>query len=656
MDELIERLRRLPKQPLTWQGGIFAWPHFVREESGPPFRPLFPLWADLESGAIHTDAMLAPDQDLLRAALEALGGFVEKLLDNRACPQRLEVNAPELAEYLRRRLDGAGIEVRLSSQLPVLEAAVAEMASMFDAQSDGPPSLLDSRGVTVERVRAFAAAAAAFHRASPWRHLSDTDLIQIESPKPPRGMACLVVLGAGRNTYGLGLYPSRAAYDRFLRAGHEGYFGADVTAGLCQVTFDPLDELPIVDAALWAEHQLPVAGDRAYPLAMKHRRDGEIARPTKQELTFLEGVLQALATTSEEEIDSGRWRKEITTFDGQAAMTLAIPDLLEPPSPQAWIQRGFAPDRRAHERVFADMHRYLEEHPPTGDDGLETINRLFAGRSLDDPLTQPRSSAERAQDLCYQAFDAHGRRRVQLARQALELDPDCTDAHVILAEQAGAIEDELNHYRRGVQAAERTLGSAYFTENAGHFWGLTATRPYMRARFGLAESLAASGCVDEAIDHYQELRRLNPNDNQGVRYVLLPKLLTAGRDVEAARLLKKYVEESANWAYACALLAFRLSGRSTAVGRELRAALRVNPHVPELLCSEAPIPQPPHYAPGSFEEACVAAEELRPAFQATSGAIDWIFNAQQRRAEDLDRVRREHRRQERTKQKKRKRR
>ena len=40
-------------------------------------------------------------------------------------------------------------------------------------------------------------------------------------------------------------------------------FGAEVTAGLVQVTFDPLEELLLADAALWAEHQLPVAGDRA---------------------------------------------------------------------------------------------------------------------------------------------------------------------------------------------------------------------------------------------------------------------------------------------------------------------------------------------------------------------------------------------------------
>ncbi|QDT73494.1 DUF6930 domain-containing protein [Lacipirellula limnantheis] len=654
MDELIKRLRRLPKHPMTCQGGLFPWPQLVRGEGGTPFRPHFPLWADVELGAIHADAMLAPDEDSLRAALETLGGFVEKRMDNNACPQRLEVCDPELAEYLRQHLANTGIDVELVDELPMLEAAVAKMAEMLDAQAEGAPSLLDSRGVTIERVRAFADAAAAFYRAAPWRYLADTDLIQIEAPKPPRGMTCLVVLGAGRSVYGLGLYPSRAAYERFLRAGQENDYGDDVTTGLAQVTFDPLEELPVADAALWIEHQLPTAGDRAYPSAVKHLGDGDVARPSKKELTFLEGVLRALATTREEEIDSGRWQKQVTTCDGPQLVTLAIPDLLKPPSPQEWLKRGFAPDRRAHERVFADMQRYLEANPPAPDEGFEAINRLFAGRSIDNPLTQPRTPAEQAQDLCFQAFDAHGRRRVQLARQAIELDPDCADAYVILAEQAGTLEDEIQHGLRGLQAAERTLGSACFAENVGHFWDMTETRPYMRARFGLAESLTAAGRIDEALTHYQELLRLNPQDNQGVRYVLLPNLLAAGRDVEAARLLKQYNEESANWAYSRALLAFRLSGRSAPAERELRDAIRTNSHVPELLCSEEPIPQPPHYALGSFEEACVAVEELRPAFEVTSGALDWVADSLRQREAELDRLRREKRRRERAKNKKRK--
>lgn len=469
-------------------------------------------------------------------------------------------------------------------------------------------------------------------------------------------MTCFVVLGAGRSTYGIGLYESIATYNRFLRQGIEGTFDVTMTSGLTQVTFDPIEELPAADAILWVEHKLPVAKEIAYPLVMKHLGKGKVARPDRNELLFLEALLRALSITTEDEIDSGRWEKTVTTLLGTVKVVLAIPDLLNPPSFKEWIDRGFSPDPRAHERVFADMHRFLEKNPHVAQGGLSELNRLYAGRSLDAPLTEPRSAAERAQHLCYQAFDTHGRRRVQLAKEALSIDPSCSDAYVILAEQAGTLEAETQHYLQAVKAGEQSLGPEYFRENAGHFWGMVETRPYMRARFGLAHSLTEAGRVEEAITHYQELLRLNPGDNQGVRYVLLPLLLSASHDMEAATLLMEHAEESANWAYARALLAFRLCGPSAAANRELRDALRINPHLPELLLSDEPIPTPSQYAPGSFEEACVAADELRPAFQATPDVISWLSSASTRRIDDLEKLRRERRRKQRAKEKKRKRR
>lgn len=656
MDELLRRFRHLPKRPMCCQGEIVPWPNLVRGDDGKLFRPHLPLWVEVESGVVHGDSFLRPGDDLLLGSLLSLGGFVATLLEDRCCPERLQVRHAELAEYLRRNMQDTGIEVQLTDELPELDKVVAEMTHAVGTQADGLPSLLDSQGITLEQIRAFAGSAAAFYYAAPWRYLCDSDLIHVESPRPPRGMTYFIVLGAGRSTYGLGLYPNRDAYDRFLRAGQTGDYGKDLASDLAQVVFEPIEGLPVADVEMWIEHHLPVAGEQAYPAALKYRGAGKIERPTKKELCFLEGLLRTLADTTENEIDTGRWSKTSATIDGPMTFTLAIPDLLDPPSPQEWMKRGFFPDQRAHERMFADMNRYLADHPLKEGEGVEQVGRIFSGRSLDKPLTQPRTAAEQAQELCFQAFDTHGRRRIQLARQALKLDPDCADARVILAEQAGTPEEELDHYQRGMEAAERRLGSEFFAENVGHFWGISDTRPYMRIRLGLANSLAAGGRVDEAIAHYFELLRLNPNDNQGVRYLVLPQLLAVGRDVEAARLLKQFDEETANWAYARALLAFRLGGRCAASRRELDTALRSNPHLPELLGSDSPIPEPPHYALGSFEEACVAAFELRPVFRATPGALEWVLEAHAERARASNRVRREKRRKERAKEKTRKRR
>ena len=62
----------------------------------------------------------------------------------------------------------------------------------------------------------------------------------------------------------------------------------------------------------------------------------------------------------------------------------------------------------------------------------------------------------------------------------------------------------------------------------------------MRARLGLAQCLWESGQRAQAVDHYAEMLRLNPNDNQGVRYLLLGALVDLDRDEEAQRLLQRY--------------------------------------------------------------------------------------------------------------------
>ena len=151
-----------------------------------------------------------------------------------------------------------------------------------------------------------------------------------------------------------------------------------------------------------------------------------------------------------------------------------------------------------------------------------------------------RPGPRRAEALLHQAFQSDDPAEVvALARQALEVWPDCADAYVLLAEQARGPQEALELYALGVEAAERDLGEAAFREAVGHFWGVLPTRPYMRARHGLAQSLWVLGRRAEAVEHYQEMLRLNPTDNQGVRYNLAACLIEIGRDEDLAALLEQ---------------------------------------------------------------------------------------------------------------------
>src|SRR5215217_8161002 len=94
---------------------------------------------------------------------------------------------------------------------------------------------------------------------------------------------------------------------------------------------------------------------------------------------------------------------------------------------------------------------------------------------------------------------------------SLKVSPDCADAYVLLAEEdAGSLEEARELYQKGVEAGERALGRETFEEEAGHFWGILETRPYMRARQGLAVCLRELGEREEAIEDYREMLYLNP--------------------------------------------------------------------------------------------------------------------------------------------------
>jgi tetratricopeptide (TPR) repeat protein len=149
----------------------------------------------------------------------------------------------------------------------------------------------------------------------------------------------------------------------------------------------------------------------------------------------------------------------------------------------------------------------------------------------------------------------------------------------------------------------------------------------MRARLGLAQCLEQLGQASDTIDHYQELLRLNPNDNQGVRDLLLPALLVVGRDKEAGELLRQYENDaSALWQYGWALWSFRQEGDSRAARDRLRDAVKANRRVPKYLTGAAELPDvdPPTYAFGSEEEAVLCAGALADLWQATPDAERWL--------------------------------
>ena len=149
----------------------------------------------------------------------------------------------------------------------------------------------------------------------------------------------------------------------------------------------------------------------------------------------------------------------------------------------------------------------------------------------------------------------------------------------------------------------------------------------MRARERLAEELRTAGRLEEAIKEYDEMLALNENDNQGVRYHLLPSLLALGR-LEAAQALMNRYKDECEWSvvFAWGRVLERVLSGDAAAGKALAVARKQNAHMEAYLKGHRKLPKnlPGSYSPGSKEEALCFAEPLLMAWTRHPDAQAWL--------------------------------
>jgi tetratricopeptide (TPR) repeat protein len=263
------------------------------------------------------------------------------------------------------------------------------------------------------------------------------------------------------------------------------------------------------------------------------------------------------------------------------------------------------------------------------DDINDFLNSQLAGKPQKQSTKKSASKKEQAQELLYKAWESPDpNKRIQMAKAALELYPDSADAYNILAEHASAnLKETAYYYKQGMLAGERDLGEDFFRENRGHFWGYVPTRPYMRAKKGYAETCAHMENQSEAIKHYKELLELNPNDNQGVRDLLLMAYIELEEWSQSAALIKQYDEDhSASFNYNRLLIEYGLHGLSAAMELLLKQAIKQNRHVPKYLSGKKKIPRntPDYMGYGDDREAVVYAQFHHHFWQSKPELLRWL--------------------------------
>jgi tetratricopeptide (TPR) repeat protein len=608
----------------TWYFFVQRLRTWIVPEDEPPYRPFLSLIFNLSAGTIrgHDIGTSPTASNAKKMLFRAMTKPEAKMDENPERPARIFFEDEAWMTALRLALQEIGVECRLRPQTDLSRELVAELETYMRGDRPVIPGLLRQKRVNPPLIGALFEAAAEFYRAAPWVQLGNNHLLSlsVSSQKEPY---YATVMGQGGVEYGLGVYQTweqverqYGDYDRLrdLLGSEERhvFFFNEIT----QVPFDDLDAL---ETYQWA-----VAGPQAYPVPLIFILPDEIRRPTREELLWYEAVMRAIPRFVQEHLtldsagqpEPAEAHIPVNTYAGKVNVTIKYPG-------------GDLPKARATslfdiESDFDDEDEFSElpfDRRAMEGDMAHWVADL--GESALDAKTSE------AQALMYEAWDEHNpARRLALAHQALKISPDCADAYVLLAEEeAASLQQAHDLYRQGVEAGRRALGETYFEENAGHFWGLLETRPYMRSLEGLASTLWESGRREEALAAYRELIRLNPGDNQGIRYVLADLLLELNQDAELGTLLEAYDNDaSAVWSYSRALYLFRQAGANQKATRALRQALEQNPYVLRYLIAEVRIPNmlPDFIGFGEESEAQVYAAHHLNYWRRSPGALEWL--------------------------------
>jgi hypothetical protein len=266
------------------------------------------------------------------------------------------------------------------------------------------------------------------------------------------------------------------------------------------------------------------------------------------------------------------------------------------------------------------------------DEANAFIKEHINGKRIDEVVPAKKagkSDLERSDDLMYEAYDCEPATGIRLAKEALVLNPENIRSITYLGEQEKNVETACKLFKQALDIGAKRFGGNFLKENKGHFWLIQETRPYMTAKLNYATCLSALDRTGEAIKEYYEMLKLNPGDNQGVRYTLGSLLLYDKKYAAFHELYDKYRdEESASWYFNYALYLFATEGPTGKSNRALFKANKANKHIIPYLTANKKIESQTdgYYSPGDEREAVYYLMDNFRSWKECPGTIDWLMN------------------------------
>lgn len=223
---------------------------------------------------------------------------------------------------------------------------------------------------------------------------------------------------------------------------------------------------------------------------------------------------------------------------------------------------------------------------------------------------EPDAPFFQAQQLALKGFKSKSKKqKMSLAKKALDITPNCPDAYFLLSSVHG---DDFqlcfSYLRLAVTAGENIFNDDFVEAQQGNLWHMTETKGYLRALEALAHCYTSMNRISEAVQTFDKLLCLNPNDNQGVRYPLQIIFLLYEDFNSFRNLTKAYkLDESPWWCFNQALYHWVRNGfESKSALKFFKKGQKGNPHVMDYVSKNldaSPSLLNDYYTKGSPQEA-----------------------------------------------------
>jgi tetratricopeptide (TPR) repeat protein len=165
-------------------------------------------------------------------------------------------------------------------------------------------------------------------------------------------------------------------------------------------------------------------------------------------------------------------------------------------------------------------------------------------------------------------------------RELIREYPEHLDAYHHLAltwYRQGQLGRAAEAWRRGVELALKLFPARFSMKRDRLLWGFVENRPFLRLYHGHGIALLRRGQTEPALEVFNNLLSLNPNDNQGVRAMVVEADFELGRSRAVLELCDRYPHDGlAQLMFGRALALFQL-GRLKETARAFRRASRCWP-------------------------------------------------------------------------------